>query len=213
MTKFSNWALNRLATTTRDLVRLRTDTGGNVAIMMGLLMVPMVGAMGLGFEVSHWYMSKRAMQNAADAAAIAAASNAGSNYDVEGKAVAALYGFVDGQNNTTVTASDAAPCPAGGNTCYSVTITGIDPLYLSQVVGYNGDTTVNGAKQKTLSSTAVALKATVQWPLCLLALNTTGTALRTNGAPKTNFAGCSVMSDSDATCNGSNLNADAGMAA
>ena len=114
MTKFSNWALNRLATTTRDLVRLRTDTGGNVAIMMGLLMVPMVGAMGLGFEVSHWYMSKRAMQNAADAAAIAAASNASSNYDVEGKAVAALYGFVDGQNNTTVTASDAAPCPAGG---------------------------------------------------------------------------------------------------
>ena len=97
MTKISNWALNRLATTTRDLVRLRTDTGGNVAIMMGLLMVPMVGAMGLGFEVSHWYMSKRAMQNAADAAAIAAASNASSNYDVEGKAVAALYGFVDGQ--------------------------------------------------------------------------------------------------------------------
>ena len=198
MTKFSNWALNRLATTTRDLVRLRTDTGGNVAIMMGLLMVPMVGAMGLGFEVSHWYMSKRAMQNAADAAAIAAASNASSNYDVEGKAVAALYGFVDGQNNTTVTASDAAPCPAGGNTCYSVTITGLDPLSLSQVVGYNGDTTVNGANQKILSSTAIALRAKVKQPICLLALSTTGTALRTNGAPNSNFTGCTVMSNSDA---------------
>jgi Flp pilus assembly protein TadG len=213
MTKIPNWALNFLVTTTRDLARLCADTRGNVAIMMGLLMVPMVGAMGLGFEVSHWYMSKRAMQNAADAAVIAAASNASSNYDVEGKAVAALYGFVDGQHNVTVTASNTATCPAGGNTCYSVTITGLDPLYLSQVVGYNGNITANGARQTTLSSSAIALQATVQWPLCLLALNTTGTALRTNGAPKTNFAGCSVMSDSDATCNGSNLNADAGMAA
>lgn len=213
MTKIPNWALEFLATATRDLARLCADTRGNVAIMMGLLMVPMVGAMGLGFEVSNWYMTKRFMQNAADAAAIAAASNASSNYDVEGKAVAALYGFVDGQKNVTVTASNTATCPAGGNTCYSVTITSLDPLSLSQVVGFNGDTTVNGAKQTTLSSTAIATRATVQWPLCLLALNTTGNAIRTNGAPKTDFTGCSVMSDSAADCNGSNLNADAGMAA
>ena len=213
MTKIPNWALNFLATTTRDLARLCPDTRGNVAIMMGLLMVPMVGAMGLGFEVSHWYMSKRAMQNAADAAAIAAASNGSSNYDVEGKAVAALYGFVDGNNNTTVTASDTAPCPAGGNTCYSVTITGLDPLYLSQVVGYNGDTTANGAKQKILSSIAIAQQSKVKQPICLLALGTTGTALRTNGAPNSNFTGCTVMSDSAADCNGSNLNANYGLAA
>ena len=70
MTKIPNWALNFLVTTTRDLARLCADTRGNVAIMMGLLMVPLVGAMGLGFEVSHWYMSKRAMQNAADAGAV-----------------------------------------------------------------------------------------------------------------------------------------------
>ena len=206
-------ALNYLARTTRNLVRLRTDSRGNVAIMMGLLMVPMVGAMGLGFEVSNWYMAKRAMQNAADAAALAAASNGSSNYDVEAKAVAALYGFVDGANNASVTASNTATCPAGGNTCYSVAISGVDPLYLSQVVGYNGDTVVNGTNQTSISSLAIAVQAPVQWPLCLLALNTTGSALRTNGAPKTNFAGCSVMSDSAADCNGSNLNADAGMAA
>jgi Flp pilus assembly protein TadG len=211
MIKFTSLALNCLATTARGLVRLRADCRGNISIMMGFLMVPMVGAMGLGFEVSNWYMTKRSMQNAADAAAIAAASNASSNYDVEGKAVAALYGFVDGQNNTTVTASNTATCPAGGNTCYSVTITGLDPLYLSQVVGFNGDTTVNGAKQTTLSSTAIAAQA-IKWPLCLLALSTTGTALRTNGAPNSNFAGCSVMSNSASTCNGSNLNANFGLA-
>ena len=206
-------ALNYLATTTRNLVRLRTDCRGNVAIMMGLLMVPMVGAMGLGFEVSNWYMAKRAMQNAADAAALAAASNGSSNYDVEAKAVAALYGFVDGANNTSVTASNTAACPAGGNTCYSVAISGVDPLYLSQVVGFNGDTTVEGAKATTLSSSAVAKQAAVQMPLCLLALAGSGAqGIRTNGAPKANMANCNVMSNTSATCNGHNLGAAGGYA-
>ncbi len=204
---------NLLAATIRNLLRLCGDCHGNVAVMMGLLIVPLAGGLGLGFEVSNWYMTKRAMQNAADAAALAAASNASSNYDVEAKAVAALYGYIDGRNNVTVTASNAATCPSGSGTCYSVTITSMNSLYLAPVVGFDGDTIVNGTRQKSLTSSAVALQATVQWPLCLLALNTTGTALRTNGAPKTNFAGCSVMSDSGATCNGSNLNADAGMAA
>ena len=120
MTTISNFALNCLTTIARNLVRLGADRRGNVAIMMGLLMVPIVGAMGLGFEVSHWYMAKRAMQNAADSAAIAAASNASSNYDVEAKAVAALYGFVDGQNNNTVTASNAAACPGGSGRSWVV---------------------------------------------------------------------------------------------
>jgi Flp pilus assembly protein TadG len=203
---------NLLAATIRNLLRLRNDCNGNVAVMMGLLIVPMAGGLGLGFEVSNWYMGKRAMQNAADAAAIAAASNASSNYDVEAKAVTALYGYVDGQNNVTVTASDTATCPTGGNTCYSVTITRLDPLYLSQVVGFSGDTTVSGTKQKSLSSTAIAQQAKVQQPICLLALGTTGTALRTNGAPNSNFSGCTVMSDSAASCNGSNLNANYGLA-
>ena len=106
-----HFVLNCLATTTHNLVRLRTNCHGNVAVMMGLLIVPLAGGLGLGFEVSNWYMTKRAMQNAADAAALAAASNASSNYDVEAKAVAALYGYIDGRNNVTVTASNAATCP------------------------------------------------------------------------------------------------------
>ena len=62
--------------------------------MMGILLPVLVGAMGLGFEISNWYMQTRAMRNAADSAAIAAAANAGSNYDVEAKAVAAQYGYL-----------------------------------------------------------------------------------------------------------------------
>src|SRR6478672_11140335 len=119
--------------------RLRADERGTVSVIMGFLLIPLVGAMGLGFEVSNWYMTVRGMQNAADAAVIAAATNGGSNYDVEAKAVAAQYGFVNGTNNISITVSNTAACPGGGNNCYSVTISGLMPLLVSQVVGYGGD--------------------------------------------------------------------------
>src|SRR5450759_4458013 len=191
---------------------LCADQRGNIAVMMAFLLPILLGGLGLGFEASNLYLQTRAMQNAADSAAISAAANAGSNYGVEAKAVAAQYGFVDGTKNVTVTTSNAATCPAGGNTCYSVTITGMVPLFLSQVVGYAGDTTVNGVKEKTLSSAAIAKQTTIQQPLCLLALSQIGTALRSNGGPNTNFTGCSVMSNSNGTCNGSNLKANYGLA-
>src|SRR5947207_11547864 len=198
----------------KNLHRLRKDQRGTVSMVMGILIVPLVGALGIGFEVSNWYMSGRGMQNAADAAALAAATNGGANYDVEAKAVAAQYGFVDGANNITVAASNAATCPGGGNTCYSVTISGAAPLLVSQIVGYQGDTTLNGGAAKQLSSVAVA-KAMIQpQPLCMVALATSGAAqaIRTNGAPVANMNGCNVMSNTAAQCNGSNLGAGFGLA-
>src|SRR6267378_8004859 len=145
-----------LSSIVKHLHRLRADERGTVSVMMGVLIVPLVGALGLGFEVSNWYMTTRGMQNAADAAAIAAATNGGSNYDVEAKAVAAQYGFVDGTNNISIVASNTAACPGGGNTCYSVAISGFTPLLLSQVVGFTGNGTLNGALVKQLASSAVA---------------------------------------------------------
>src|SRR5258708_11285026 len=65
------------------LHRLRDDERGTVAIVMGLLIVPLVGALGVGFEVSNWYMNGRGMQNAADAAALAAATkNLGDSVEI-----------------------------------------------------------------------------------------------------------------------------------
>jgi Putative Flp pilus-assembly TadE/G-like len=186
--------------------RFRADEHGATSVVMGVLMIPLVGALGIGFEVSNWYLKARGMQNAADSAALAAATNAGSNYDVEAKAVAAQYGFVNGTNNISVAVSNTAACPGGGNNCYSVAISGSVPLLLSQVVGYRGDATLNGAPQKQLRAQAVA---TTPIPFCLLALG--GNGIRTNGAPKANM-GCNVMSNTAATCNGHNLGAPIGAA-
>src|SRR4030081_2250362 len=102
----------------KQLHRLRADEGGAVSVMMGFLLIPLVGALGIGFEVSNWYMTARGMQNAADAAAIAAATNAGSNYNVEAKAVAAQYGFVDGTNTVSIEVLNNVTCPDGSTNCY-----------------------------------------------------------------------------------------------
>jgi hypothetical protein len=193
-----------LSSIVKHLRRLRADERGTVAVIMGVLIIPLVGALGIGFEVSNWYMITRGMQNAADAAAIAAAMNGGSNYKVEAKAVAARYGFVDGTNNISIGVLDKQPCPGGGNTCYSVTISGFTPLLLSQIVGFKGDTTLNGTLEKKLSSAAVANAAQ---DLCMLALASSGVAqgIRTNGAPTGSMNGCNSMSNTAAQCNGHDL--------
>src|SRR6516165_7947880 len=94
--------------------RLRADERGATSILMGILMIPLVGFLALGFEVSNWYMITRGMQNAADAATLAAAMNGDPTYyAVEARAVAAQYGFVNGVNNITVSPTNKAACPNG----------------------------------------------------------------------------------------------------
>lgn len=189
--------------------RLRSDARGAVNVMMGILLVPLIGALGIGFEVSNWSMLTRGMQNAADAAALAAATNNGSNYDVEAKAVAARYGFVDGAGNISVTVSNTAACPGGGNNCYSATISGYVPLYLSQIVGYGGDAALNGARAKQIGAASVASRPSTPTDFCLLSLGPQG--IRSNGAPKASM-GCNTMSNTGSTCNGGNLGAPIGAA-
>ena len=71
----------------------------------------LIGGLGLGFEGSNWYRTQRVMQNAADAAVLAATFNGGANYDVEGKAVAARLGFTDCVNGVGVTVLLRIGCP------------------------------------------------------------------------------------------------------
>ena len=190
-----------------QLRRLRRDERGTVSLIMGLLIVPFMGFLAMGFEVSNWYLITRGMQNAADASVLAAAINNSANYKTEANAVAALYGFVNGTNNVSIAVTNTAACPSGGNNCYSVTISGYTPLLVSQIVGYQGNANLNGSLQKSLSAVAVAKAATQPQDLCLLALAGSGTtpAIHTNGAPTGNMNGCDSMSNTAANCNGHNL--------
>lgn len=174
----------------------------------------LLASLALGFELGQWYMVKWNMQNAADSAVIAAANN-NSNYTTEARAVTAQYGYTHGSNNVSVGVTNTATCPGGTATCYQVTISKPTELYLSRMVGFTGNTTVSGQPMQNLISSAMAEQTAVPREYCILALAGSGESngIRTNGAPQADLPGCDIMSNTNATCNGHNLNVDIGDAA
>jgi hypothetical protein len=179
------------------------DESGAIAVLTALALTGIVGVVGLALDVGMWYRENRALQNAADAAVIAAALNGGGSYQSEAKAVAAKYGFVDGTNGITVTASNNQTCPNGGTDCFLVTIAEASPpRFFSPVVG-NLAPSLAGAAMAGGSQTH---------SYCLLALAASGTdpAILGNGSPNADLTNCSIMSNTGATCHGHDLGATYG---
>jgi putative Flp pilus-assembly TadE/G-like protein len=86
------------------VVRLVRSRDGSVAILTALLLSVLLGFTALGVEASRWYLIKRSMQGAADAAVLSAAiaDAVGAPFESEGKAIAAQNGYEDGLNNVAV---------------------------------------------------------------------------------------------------------------
>jgi Flp pilus assembly protein TadG len=217
------WRRNPLAacrTASARWLFFRRDDAGAAAVLFALAAPLLIGAMGLAAEVSYWRVHQRGMQNAADAAAIAAATNGGSTYVAEAQAVAAQYGFQNGAGNIAVTVSTTSGCVAADSTikCYTVQISDKVPVLLTSVVGFRGNTTIvsstsSGVSQISTtaamsmqgSSTAASMNA---YKYCIVALGTSGvTDITSNGAQKADLGGCNIASNAGATCNGGNLNA------
>ncbi len=93
-----------------SLKRLRHEERGATAIATALVLTVLIGFIGLGTEVGMWYAERRAMQNAADAAAMGAAFEIyknGKNVDDgavsdAGQADAARNGFTHAAEEVTV---------------------------------------------------------------------------------------------------------------
>jgi Flp pilus assembly protein TadG len=191
---------------------------------MTLCLIPLIGALGMGTEVSGWWLLQRHLQNAADTAALAAAttndttsnppscsSNPGT-YACEAKAAAAGYGLTDGSSNVTVTpAYLTTGCPGGASvsTCYQVTVSKKVPLYLVGVVGYHGDTTIGSAYAQTVSAVAYARKGVNPRTYCVTSLvqgdgsnvtDTTTLGITANGNPAAVPQGCPMFSDGSTRC-------------
>jgi Flp pilus assembly protein TadG len=193
-----------------SLCAFARDECGASIVAIALSMPVLIGGMGLAAEISYWRLHHRAMQNAADSAAIAAATNNSSNYADEAQSVAAQYGFPSGTGQIAVAVanpSTAAGCTAN---CYTVAISDNLPLFLSQVVGYQGSTSSSGQRSTAIIATSVA--TTVKpYTYCILALATSGQqGITSHGAPNTDLNGCNTMSNTDSVCTGHNLNANVG---
>lgn len=201
---------------------LRCD-GAAISPMFALLLIPISGSIAFSVELGSWYYVQRSAQNAADSAAIAAASNnnqtgAGSTFLAEARAAARPYGYVDGQNNATVN-SAVTTCPTGtaaGSTCYEAVVTTVFPVSFSGVLGFTGSQALGSGRGQLISARAVATAAgggITNKDICVLSLSNVGVTFQSNGGPKPDMSGCAIMSNGGMTCNGHDLGASYGLAA
>jgi hypothetical protein len=189
---------------------------GAIAPLTALMMIPIVGGIAYAVELGSWQYLQRSAQNAADSAALAAATihdtGGTSTPENEAFAVAQEFGFVDGDNGATVD-SAIATCPAGvpsGAICYEAIVTTNFPLSFSRVLGFTG----TDGTQQLISARAVAIVGGggAAEDVCIWTLSGETASFTSNGGPRPDLAGCSLLSNGGMTCNGHDLGADNGIA-
>jgi len=167
------------------MVKRRSEAGQTMPLV-ALAMVTLLATAGLAVDMGYMRYQKRMMQTAADAAALAAATdeNLGDPSQVQNDAlaVAAQNGFQDGVNNTTVAVTPVAPLGTALGTAVRVVIQKQYPALFMQVVGIP-NSTISAAGMATLSVS----------PNCLVALDPAGTGLTLNAA--VSAGNCGLMSN------------------
>lgn len=172
---------------------LASDERGITAVTTGLALAMLAGFAGLAIDASAWQTEKRNMQGAADQAAYSAAvavnTNASSNGTLNAKGVTAQMGYVDGQNNVTVTVNNP---PLSGsyttdNKAWEVIITKPQPLWFARLFM---------ASAPSASARAVAIPG-VPGSFCLLALDASDSGtISIQGTPQITTPGCNVEANS-----------------
>ncbi|WP_165938463.1 pilus assembly protein TadG-related protein [Parafrankia sp. BMG5.11] len=186
-----------------------------IAPMTAILMVPVVGSIAYAIELGSWQYLQRSAQNAADSAALAAATvnsgtaTTGSLSSNEARAAARQFGFVDGVNSASVT-SALTSCPPGvaaGSICYEAIVGTTFPLSFSRVIGFGAP----GQTSQSIVARAVAIAAGSSGgggaptnAVCVWTFN----LLDTNGTPQANLDGCAALSNGNMVCAGNGLLAD-----
>ena len=149
------------------ILALWNNHRGTVAIVFGFGAAILLGAAGLGVDVSSWETAQKSMQGAADMAALSAEiandDGGGDRIKREAKGITASMGYVDGTNNVTVTVNQ--PPSSGGYTSNSnaieVIISQPRPRFLSRMFL---------ASDPNVSARAVSTPGTGD--ACLIALDT-----------------------------------------
>lgn len=212
--------LSCMARAQAAIARLMRCTGAAISPMFALLLIPIAGSVAYAVELGGMQYVQRSAQNAADAAALAAATNnstTGTTYLMEARAAARPYGYIDGQNGATVTANANVTCPTGlaaGSVCYDAIINTSFPLSFSRIVGFLG---TGGSGSQTIAARAIATAngggSGAQTSPCYWALSTDPSALTGHGIPFANLTGCSVFSNGGIDCTGHDMGADYALAA
>ena len=164
----------------------RRSEAGQTLPIVALALLTLLAAAGLAVDMGYMRYQKRMMQTAADAAALAAATDVNlgdpSMYQTDALDVATQNGFTDGVNNTTVSVFNPAPGGISPGTAIQVQIQKIYPSIFMQVVGIT-NSTITAVGTATLSTslgcmyaldqggTGVTLDADVNAPNCGIVSN------------------------------------------
>lgn len=174
----------------------RKFESGQVAVLAAGAMVLMIGFAALVVDVGFLYATRRNMQTAADAAAVA-----GANALLNGATcaagdcpaatdVATLNGYTGGVNGATVTVGPPAtpPNPADGNYVQVAVSEGVPTFFMSAL----------GFPMVKVAATAVA--GYVSTSTCVVAFDQTAqNALVVSGSGDLTATNCNVAIDSDST--------------
>jgi len=176
--------------------RFRKNQVGNIAILTALTLPILIGFAGLGTESGLWYYMHHKMQDAADSAAISAATaysgSSSSSITTQADGVTALYGFTHGSNGTTVVVN--RPPSTGNYTSRS----GAVEVIVSQPQTRLLSALWSSSSTVTITARAVAMaNAGVG---CVLALNPHAAASASEqGSVSIALNSCSLYDNSDAS--------------
>jgi Flp pilus assembly protein TadG len=173
----------------------RRHQDGQVIALFCLAMLVVLGFAALAVDIGFLYATRRNMQTAADAAAIAGSNalNSGESLDTAksaAKDVASLNGYADGTNSVSVNVKSPPanpPNPTDG-TYVEVDVTKPVQTYFMRALGYN-----------TVSVSTTAIAGFAPAPDCVLALDKTAqNALVASGGSKLTTT-CGVVVDSNSS--------------
>lgn len=174
----------------RGLARFSSDEGGNIAIVFALMAVLIVGAGGIGLDFARWGAQRAALQEAADAGAIAGAVELGYGGAGVVQRAKSRAERLSGANQSGLL-SGAAPNVSVDKNVGTVTVSFSVPAQktLSAVL-------VKGERLLEAQATAKVAGKVVA---CIYALNPTASqAMRGNGSAIVQWTNCAIYVNSSA---------------
>jgi Flp pilus assembly protein TadG len=172
------------------------DRKGSVAIFSAIVLSMTLGFVGLGAEVGYWFLTKKKLQNVADASAYAAAveiraDKSSSVATTAANAILTRIGGVPATTTLAVTTNDPFTSgPYNGRSGAAVVATATVPAMFSALFRANDTVTIRSRAVAVLSLGAST---------CILGLQKTGTAVNFTGNGVTRLVGCDVHSNSVAS--------------
>jgi len=182
--QFSSWRISSL--------RLRQDERGAIAVMMAIMLSVLVGMLGLGVEFGSWYAARRALQTAADAAAITAALERSRGNPGDASAIALREaqrnGFHEAASGAFVLNSPPTSGPLAGRTDAVEAILQNHQERLFSSLFLSGEAVVSARAVAVVGNGGKA---------CVLALDTGASgAIRGSGTANVSLPGCMLAANS-----------------